>query len=67
VIPCFFNWIGPVRLDKLCPNGFHEIAQYHNFGQNTSAAFITWLIILNPYYESTVDIKLAKPKVGPIN
>jgi hypothetical protein len=67
VIPCFFNWTGPVKLDKLAPKGFYEISQYHTFGQNTASAFITWLIIINPYYESTIDIKLAQSKNGPTN
>jgi hypothetical protein len=56
IIPCFVDYTGPVDLRKYAPNGFQQIDQHQTFGQNALAAFISWLILVNPYHPSTVEI-----------
>lgn len=59
MLPCFVDWTGPVDLSQKCPGGFYKVEHYHTFGQNTVAAFVSWLIILNPYHSATVEITPA--------
>ena len=33
--------------------------QYHTFGQNSAAAFLSWLLVLNWYHPATVEIYAA--------
>jgi len=56
IIPCFVDYTGPVDLRGYAPNGFQQIDQHQTFGQNALAAFISWLILVNPYHPSTVEI-----------
>jgi hypothetical protein len=61
LFPALIDYTGPVDLRKQAPGGFREVSHYHTFGQNAGAAFISWLIFVNAYHESTVEIVKAGP------
>lgn len=65
LFPALLDYTGPVDLRKECPGGFQEVSHYHTFGQNAGAAFISWLVLVNAYHESTVEIVKAGVKEPP--
>jgi hypothetical protein len=62
LFPALLDYTGPVDLRKQAPGGFREVSHYHTFGQNAGAAFISWLVLVNAYHESTVEIVKAGAK-----
>lgn len=60
IFPCFVDWTGPVDVSENWPQGLYKVEQYHTFGQNAAAAFVSWLILLNPYHTATVEISRVR-------
>lgn len=64
--PALIDYTGEVQTSDVCPDGFSSVTQYHTFGQNSGAAFLSWLIIFNVYHKSNVDwecVKIPPPTV----
>lgn len=53
LFPALVDYTGPVEVD----GGFSEVSHYHSFGQNATAAFFSWLTLLNLYHESTIEMR----------
>jgi len=54
------DYTGAVNVTEKCPEGFTEITHYHTFGENAGAAFLSWLVLVNAYHESTVEFHHAE-------
>jgi hypothetical protein len=53
MFPALVDYTGPVKV----PSRFAEVSHYHTFGQNAGAAFLSWLVLVNAYHESMVEIR----------
>lgn len=59
MFPAWVTWSEPINLSRDYPEGIYQIEQYQSFGQHTSAAFLSWLILFNAYHPSTIKITPA--------
>ena len=59
MFPALVDYTGAVNVTEKCPEGFTEITHYHTFGENAGAAFLSWLVLVNAYHESTVEFHHA--------
>ena len=53
MFPALMDYTGPRDVDS----NFAEVQHYHTFGRNASAAFLSWLVLVNAHHESTVEIR----------
>lgn len=65
MLPCPVDYTGPMDIQDVCPNGFSEISHYHTFGQNAGAAFLSWLVLVNAFHQSTVEYQHAVSTARP--
>ena len=55
--PALIDYTGEIDTRKICPVGYDaisEVQHYHNFGQSSLAALISWVGIVNWYHRSNV-------------
>jgi hypothetical protein len=64
MFPALVDYTGAIDVKEKCPEGFSEITHYHTFGENAGAAFLSWLVFLNVYHESTVEFHPAASHLG---
>jgi hypothetical protein len=55
MFPALIDYSGERSVPKHCPHGVYEVQHYHDFGQNTVAALISWLVLVNVWHQSNVD------------
>jgi hypothetical protein len=60
MFPALVDYSGEQSVPKLCPHGVYEVKHYHDFGQNTVAALISWLILVNAWHQSHVEWRCVK-------
>jgi hypothetical protein len=67
--PALVDYTGEVDTRKICPDGkggIAEVHHYHNYGQNSLAALISWAAIGNWFHQSNVIYKcVAPPAAAP--
>ena len=62
IFPAWIDYTGPVSIPENCPAGVYEVSHHHGFGWNALAAFISWVIVVNAYHRSEVNLLCVKPQ-----
>lgn len=60
MFPALIDYTGERSVPGHCPNGVYEVSHYHDFGQNTVAALISWLVLVNVWHQSNVEWSCLK-------
>lgn len=60
IFPRLIRYSDPIDIGSLCPNGFSEVRQFHTAESNLYSGFLSWLIILDPYHTTDVEIRCAR-------
>ena len=55
ISPALVDYTGSVETSKHCPNGFSQVEHHHTSDQNSDAALLSWLLIVNWRHASTVE------------
>jgi hypothetical protein len=64
--PALIDYTGEIKASDVCPEGFSSVTQYHSFGQNAGAGFLSWIAIFNVNHKSTVEWECLKPPAPAI-
>jgi hypothetical protein len=65
ISPALIDYTGTRRISEVCPNGIAQLSHHHTFGQNTAAAFISWLLVVNWRHTSDELWVCAQPEAPP--
>ena len=60
IVPRLIPLSGPIDLGEACRGGVAEVRQYHSAESNVTSALVSWLIVLDPYHATDVEIRCAR-------
>ena len=63
--PALIDYTGPLNLAATCPYGFSEVSHHHAFWQSFVAGAISWVVIINAYHMSDVEVTCLQPSPAP--
>jgi hypothetical protein len=55
MFPALIDYTGVRSVPRHCEHGVYQVQHYSDFGQNTLAALISWLVLINAWHPSNVD------------
>jgi membrane-associated PAP2 superfamily phosphatase len=60
IFPRLLRYQGPIDLSEHCTNGFSSVRQTNAAEHNLYSAGISWLIVVDPYHTTEIEIRCAE-------